>query len=126
MNDGPDPGAQWRRAFGRWGEDLAARHLQNAGLVVLSRNWLCREGELDLVLADGDKVVFCEVKTRATNAYGSPAESVTAEKITRVHRAAQRWLRAHRVGWCRTRYDVVTVFAPAGAHPQVRHIAGAF
>ncbi|MFI5609238.1 YraN family protein [Amycolatopsis sp. NPDC051903] len=126
MNDGPNPGALWRRAVGRWGEDLAARHLQNAGLVVLSRNWLCREGELDLVLSDGDKVVFCEVKTRTGTGFGTPAESVTDEKIGRIRRAAQRWLQAHRVGWCATRYDVVTILAPAGAHPEVHHIAGAF
>lgn len=95
-------------------------------MVLLSRNWRCREGELDLVLADQDRVVFCEVKTRSGDAYGAPGETVTPEKIARVHRAAMRWLREHRVGWCRTRYDVVTVYARAGEQPVVRHLAGAF
>ncbi|MFE3171761.1 YraN family protein [Amycolatopsis sp. NPDC059090] len=126
MNDGPHPGAQWRRTFGRWGEDLAARHLQAAGMVLLSRNWHCREGELDLVLSEGDRVIFCEVKTRSSTEYGTPAESVTPEKIDRVHRAAMRWLKEHRVGWCRIRYDVVTVYAPDGEEPVVRHLVGAF
>ncbi|HWD06965.1 MAG TPA: YraN family protein [Amycolatopsis sp.] len=126
MNDGPNPAALWRRALGRWGEDLAARHLQRAGFVVLSRNWLCREGELDLVLADGDLVIFCEVKTRTGTYFGTPAESITDDKIARLHRAAQRWLQAHRVGWCRTRYDVVTILAPTGRQPEIHHIPGAF
>ncbi|MFF0145485.1 putative endonuclease [Amycolatopsis sulphurea] len=130
MNDDPDPGALWRRTFGRWGEDLALRHLQNAGMILLSRNWHCREGELDLVLSERNRgrdcVVFCEVKTRSGDSHGTPGESVTPEKAERVHRAALRWLREHRVGWCRTRYDVVTVFARAGVQPVVRHLAGAF
>ncbi|GAA3577739.1 YraN family protein [Amycolatopsis ultiminotia] len=126
MKDEPHPGALWRRTFGRWGEDLAVRHLQAAGMVLLSRNWHCREGELDLVLSDRERVVFCEVKTRSGDAYGTPAESVTAEKIDRVHRAAMRWLREYRVGWCRTRYDVVTVFARVGRQPVIQHFAGAF
>ena len=126
MNDAAHPGAHWCRTFGRWGEDLAARHLQDAGLILLDRNWHCREGELDLVLSEGSRVVFCEVKTRSSTEYGSPAESVTQEKIDRVHRAAMRWLRARHVGWCRVRYDVVTVYAPHGEEPVVHHIPGAF
>ncbi|WP_027927901.1 YraN family protein [Amycolatopsis benzoatilytica] len=126
MNDAPNHGALWRQTFGRWGEDLAARRLQDAGLVLLDRNWHCREGELDLVLSEGARVVFCEVKTRSGTEYGSPAESVTQEKIDRVHRAAMRWLREHHVGWCRVRYDVVTVYAPRGEDPVVQHIRGAF
>ena len=51
-------------AVGRYGEDVAARHLTEAGLVVLARNWRCREGEIDIVARDGDVLVVCEVKTR--------------------------------------------------------------
>ncbi|GAA4530910.1 YraN family protein [Amycolatopsis samaneae] len=116
----------WRREFGRWGEQLAAGYLQRAGLVLLSRNWSCREGELDLVLTDRARVVFCEVKTRSGTEYGLPSETVTPEKAERVRRAAHQWLRTFRVGWCRTRYDVVTVLACPGERPRVRHIEAAF
>ncbi|MDT8915471.1 YraN family protein [Amycolatopsis sp. PS_44_ISF1] len=126
MKDSLQQRARWRREFGRWGEDLAARYLQAAGLVLLSRNWSCREGELDLVLSEGERVVFCEVKTRSGDEYGTPSESVTPEKADRVRKAAEQWLRVFGVGWCRTRYDVVAVFAPVGGQPSVRHIAGAF
>jgi putative endonuclease len=66
--------------LGRRGEDLAASYLESHGLVVLSRNWRCREGELDLVLTDGEQVVVCEVKTRAGTGFGTPAEAVDDEK----------------------------------------------
>ena len=60
-------------AVGRYGEDVAARHLTEAGLVVLERNWRCREGEIDIVARDGDVLVVCEVKTRRSTTYGTPA-----------------------------------------------------
>ena len=62
-------------AVGRYGEDVAVRHLTEAGLVVLERNWRCREGEIDIVARDGDVLVVCEVKTRRSTAYGDTARS---------------------------------------------------
>jgi putative endonuclease len=108
------------------GEDLAAKHLEGLGLVVLSRNWRCREGELDLVATDGTTLVVCEVKTRSGSRFGIPAEAVTDEKIGRIRRLANHWLRTFKVGWCPIRFDVVSILAPAGESPTVTHIAGAF
>ena len=56
-----------------YGERLAARHLVEQGLVVLDRNWRCDAGEIDLVLRDGAVLVVCEVKTRTSDACGTPA-----------------------------------------------------
>ena len=70
-------GAGPRLALGEYGERLAARHLVEQGMVVLDRNWRCDEGEIDLVLREGDVLVICEVKTRASLACGSPHEAVT-------------------------------------------------
>ncbi|MEC3980308.1 YraN family protein [Amycolatopsis sp. H20-H5] len=121
-----DARAAWRVELGRRGEELAARHLENTGLVVLSRNWRSRAGELDLVLTDGRTLVVCEVKTRSGVEYGLPAEAVTPEKRERIRRLAQQWLRDHEVGWCPVRYDVVAVLAPRGQNPSLKHIKGAF
>ncbi|MGZ6792765.1 MAG: YraN family protein, partial [Mycobacteriales bacterium] len=66
-----------RQALGRWGEEHAVRHLEAAGYEVLSRNWRCREGELDIVARSGGALVFVEVKARTGTAYGEPAEAVT-------------------------------------------------
>ena len=48
-------------ALGRFGEDLAVRQLERAGLEILDRNWRCSEGEIDIVARDGDTLVICEV-----------------------------------------------------------------
>ncbi|HEX4703522.1 MAG TPA: YraN family protein [Pseudonocardiaceae bacterium] len=112
--------------LGRRGEDLAAKYLTDRGLVLLSRNWRCRDGELDLVATDGRTLVVCEVKTRTSGDYGDPAEYVTPPKMLRVRRATNAWLQRHRVGWCAVRFDVVTVLWPIDAEPVLRHIRGAF
>ena len=62
------------------------------GYEVLARNWRCRDGELDLVLRDGRRFVFCEVKTRTSDAFGAPVEAVTRAKQMRLRRLAARWL----------------------------------
>jgi len=114
------------QAFGSYGEDLAAKHLESVGLVVLSRNWRCREGELDLVATDGHTLVVCEVKTRSGSGFGPPEEAVTDEKAERIRRLATQWLRRYKVGWCPVRFDVVAILAPPGEKPTVTHLRGAF
>jgi putative endonuclease len=112
--------------LGRRGEQLAATHLQKLGFVVLSKNWRCREGELDLVVTDGRTLVVCEVKTRAGTNFGDPAEAITADKVARIRRITARWLSTFRVGWCPIRFDVIAVYAPPGGEVRLRHIPGAF
>jgi len=118
--------ARHRRDLGAWGEDLALRYLQDRGLVLLARNWRCREGELDLVFTDRVRVIFCEVKTRSGIEFGLPTETVGEEKAGRVRRAAQRWLREFRLGWCPVRYDVVTILAEPGTAARLEHLEAAF
>ncbi len=112
--------------LGRRGEDLAAQYLQQRGMVVLSRNWRCRDGELDLVLADGDELVVCEVKTRSGVRFGLPAEAVDHRKSRRIRRLAQSWMTAHGVRWCPVRFDVLAIVAEPGREPVVTHYESAF
>src|ERR1700759_1476826 len=91
--------------IGRRGEDLAADYLSERGLVVLSRNWRCRDGELDVVATDGSTLVVCEVKTRTTDDFGDPAQFVTPVKMRRIRAATHAWLRSYRVGWGEVRVD---------------------
>jgi len=81
-----------RRVLGASGEDAVAAWYQARGYAVVARNWRCKEGELDLVLAEGRLYVFCEVKTRTTDAFGAPQEAVTRAKQQRLRRLAARWL----------------------------------
>ncbi len=119
----PDP----RRALGAAGEDAVARWYADAGYHVLDRNWRCREGELDLVVAAPGRLVFCEVKTRRGTAFGSPAEAVTVTKQRRLRTLAARWLAEHPGARARDlRFDVASVLAPRGGAPVIDVIEGAF
>jgi putative endonuclease len=128
--DTPERPPDGRRRLGRRGEDVAAEHLAARGLVVLDRNWRCREGELDLVAADGARLVVAEVKARSGTGYGVPAEAVTPPKAARVRRLAQRWLAERHArgepGFDEVRFDVVAVLLAPGAAPRVEHYEGAF
>ena len=112
--------------LGRRGEDLAVAYLEQPGLVVLSRNWRCRDGEIDLVARDGDALVFCEVKTRRGTGYGHPVEAVTPTKQRRLRTLAQRWLVAHEEHARDLRFDVVGVLVRGEGPAVVTHLPGAF
>ena len=117
-------------AVGRHGEELAARHLEAAGLRLLARNWRCREGELDIVARDGAVLVFVEVKTRSSLAYGAPAEAVGRAKSARIRHLALRWIMAQRDEpepqfWEAVRFDVVAVVRGRDGF-EVTHLPGVF
>jgi putative endonuclease len=115
---------------GRYGEDVASQHLLDAGLVIISRNWRCKAGELDIVASEGPTLVFCEVKTRTSLAFGDPAEAVSPAKAARIRRLAVQWLGEHRDDdsnyWPELRFDVVAVLRPPRGIERVEHIRGAF
>jgi putative endonuclease len=111
-------------AVGRYGERVAARYLADTGLQILDRNWRCAAGELDLVARDGPVVVFAEVKTRSSEAYGSPAEAVSAGKAERLQRLAVLWLEAHGLTMAEVRFDVVSVLRRRVGAADVDHLRG--
>jgi putative endonuclease len=99
----------YRQRLGAAGEDLAARWYEQAGYQVVARNWRCRDGELDLVLRSRRTVVFCEVKTRTSDRFGTPAEAVTMTKQRRIRGLAARFLRENPQHCQAIRFDVVAV-----------------
>ncbi len=115
-----------RQAIGAYGERLAARHLEERGLRVLARNWRCADGEVDLILRDGDDVVFCEVKTRRTTAFGPPAAAVDPRKVRKLRLLAVRWLAESGTTARQIRFDVVEVFPQPRGAGRVVHIRAAF
>lgn len=114
--------------LGRRGEEMAAQYLVDQGLKILARNWRCSEGELDIVATDGQQtVVFCEVKTRSGEGFGSPLEAVTRAKRQRIRRLAFLWMSALRpTAWVTVRFDVIGVLLCRGAEPSITHVAEAF
>ncbi|MBA3720690.1 MAG: YraN family protein [Nocardioidaceae bacterium] len=113
-----------RAALGAFGEEVAARHLVTKGMAILDRNWRCDIGEIDLVARDRDVLVVCEVKTRRGLGFGTPADAVTWDKLSRLRRLAARWLVEHPVGAVEVRIDVVEVLVLSNDGPRVEHLVG--
>ena len=96
---------------GRIGEDLAHRFLRARGCTVVARNYrtLSGSGEVDLIVKDGQKVAFVEVKTRSSEEFGAPESAVDAEKRGRVEHAARDYARRAEIPWQDTRFDIVSI-----------------
>jgi putative endonuclease len=95
-------GLQWEQA--------ALAHLRRHGLVLVEANFQCKGGEIDLIMRDGDTLVFVEVRQRASMTHGGAAASITTAKIRRLVRAAQSYLvRLPDTPPCR--FDVVAIDA---------------
>ncbi|AKK11359.1 YraN family protein [Corynebacterium uterequi] len=97
-------------ALGQRGEEYAASWLQAHGYYLIARNVRYRCGEIDIIAADGDDIVFVEVKTRRTRDFGA-AEAVDAAKLARMRAAAARWL--DDKPWMSVRFDVLELIEDA-------------
>ena len=97
------------KRLGEWGEVEAQRYLEAMGYVFVERKYRAPEGEIDLVMQDGDIVAFVEVKTRSSNKFGSPEESVSKVKRQRLQRAAWAFLEEHEMLNASWRIDVVAI-----------------
>ncbi len=108
------------QARGRWGEAQAAVWYERRGCVVLDRNWRCDRGELDLVVADGEVLVFVEVKARASDTFGTASAAVGERKQHTLRMLAARWLGDHPDRRGDIRFDVVAI---TGTRVEVIHHA---
>ncbi|MEG9248547.1 YraN family protein [Arthrobacter sp. Soc17.1.1.1] len=108
--------------LGRRGEATAAAYLQQAGLRIVDRNWRCPAGEIDLVAVDGSTLVIVEVKTRSSDDFGQPLESITAAKLERLYLLASRWARAHSLRFSGFRIDAVGVLDDGSGTPRIEHV----
>ena len=121
------PRAHPPHALGRWGEDQAARVLEERGWRILARNYRFGRREVDLVARRGAVLAFVEVKTRAGRGFGEPEESVTALKRREVEAVARDFVRRHRIGSLEIRFDVVAIVVGPGRRVErLTHIPGAW
>ena len=116
---------QARLNLGAWGEDQAALYLQRQGLKIVARNFMTPVGEVDIVSRTRKEIIFVEVKTRRTNAYGTPAEAVGLRKQRQIIRAAQWYLAAHKIS-LQPRFDVIAVMPDGAGRARVEHLVAAF
>lgn len=111
---------------GRLGEEAAAAELRRRGCSILTTNFRGPRGELDLVVRDGDFLVFVEVKTRSSEAWVRPADAVNAAKRRRLVLTAQHYLRQLEDPCVKWRFDVVEVLLEDGRVREVRVLVNAF
>ena len=116
---------QERLSLGRWGEEEAVRYLQRLGMKILERNFRTPVGEIDIIARKGRLLLFIEVKTRRSFAFGAPQEAVGPAKQRQIVRTAQWYLARGAGKGLQPRFDVVAVM-PAAAGAEVLHIPDAF
>jgi len=114
-------------SLGRWGEERAAEFLKAKGYRILETNYKNRIGEIDIIASDGKTLLFVEVKTRRSLAYGQPYESVTRHKQMKIARVAFAYLK-HRCGTVdvNARFDVISIIRDESGQARIEYIPHAF
>ncbi len=109
-----------RKELGKLGEELAERHLRQKGYRTLERNFRTRYGEIDLVMKDGEYLVFVEVKSRRSLVCGEPHEAIDGRKKDQLLKMAEEYLERNPFGGD-LRFDGVSVYFSPGAAEQILH-----
>ncbi|HHY60175.1 MAG TPA: YraN family protein [Clostridia bacterium] len=115
-----------RKVTGQEGEELAARYLEEQGYKILERNYRCALGEIDIIACDNEDLVFIEVKTRTSRAFGYPQESITRSKQFRLKKIALKYLAEKRPLYRNYRFDVVSILMRNGKIDSIDVIRNAF
>lgn len=113
---------------GAWGEALAAAYLQKKRYKIVTANYRCRYGEIDLIVANRKCLVFVEVKLRKNDRFASAYEFVDQYKQDRLRTTAELYL-SQNPTTLQPRFDVIEIYAPQGTatvKPQIHHMEGAF
>ncbi|MFC1997279.1 YraN family protein [Chloroflexota bacterium] len=115
-----------RQALGYWGETIAAEYLVNKGYLVIERNLRTSYGEIDLIAKDGKFLVFVEVKTRATDAFGPPEASITRQKKEHLIASARTFLQTFSNSDTNWRIDVIAIRKlKSESTPEIIHFENA-
>ncbi|NLW17024.1 MAG: YraN family protein [Firmicutes bacterium] len=97
------------REVGRLGEEAALRFLQKQGYRLITRNFYCPYGELDLIMQRGRQLVFVEVKARTSTRFGTPEEAISSQKLRRLRQAISCYLQQEAPPHYGLRLDVIAV-----------------
>lgn len=107
---------------GERGELLALKAMEKKGYKLIRRNYICKLGEIDLIMRKGKQLVFVEVKSRDVGSYGRPMESINAQKLKKIERTAQLFLLGYRDPYDSVQLDVCEVFLDSGAVNHVSNV----
>lgn len=108
------------------GERAAEKFLRRLHYKILTRNYECSGGEIDLIARDGDTLVFVEVRTRSSGNSIRPDEIINPAKWSRVEKTARYFLMKKSLQHLPSRFDLVTVHMPDGKAPTVEHFPDAY
>ena len=110
---------------GAQGESLACAYLEQHSYEIVERNWRCALGEIDIIAIDPDGVlVFCEVKCRSGEGFGSPLEAITYAKVRKLRQLVGHYLATHPSHPQQIRLDALGIVARRGYAPVFTHIEG--
>lgn len=118
---------KYNKEIGNYGETLASNFLINNSYIILDMNYRNKYGEIDIICRKNNLIIFCEVKSRYTNSFGCPIESVTYYKQKQIIKLSQIYLLYKKYHNYNVRYDVIEViFNNTNASFKVNHIKDAF
>jgi putative endonuclease len=116
-----------RKLLGQWGEKYCEKFLKRKGLKVLTQNFSCKTGEIDLIMVDTKgSIVFVEVRTKADEKFVEAESSITTAKKNKLKRAARYFLSTQNIENRPFRFDIVTIVLGRKGRPQLRHYENAF
>lgn len=96
--------------IGKLGEEIASKFLQKNKYNILSRNFKCKQGEIDIIASKDNEIVFCEVKTRSNKHFGDPIDAVDINKQKHIWNTAMYYLHLHDMLNSFVRFDVLEVY----------------
>lgn len=113
-----------KRIFGDQGEYIALEYLEKKGMTLLQKNFLVRTGEIDLVMQDKKEVVFVEVKTRSSDAFGSASEAITPTKLQRIKKAIEQYFFSQEKNMYEESFRIDAICISLGKdqkNPEIEH-----
>lgn len=110
-----------RHEIGKIGEDLATKYLENLGYSIIERNFVAKQGEIDIIAKDKKEIVFIEVKTRTNNLYGEPVDAVNEPKQKHLVNTASYYLYSRHMENEFVRFDVIEVYLKDNTY-KINHI----
>lgn len=111
--------------IGKWGEDSAVEYLHRIGYTILERNWRHQKSEIDIIAMNKDVLIIIEVKSRTSEYFASPEESVNEKKMRFLTFAAGAYMEKINHDW-EVRFDIISVLFRENQEPQLTHFKDAF
>ncbi len=115
-----------KKNLGKFGEDSAAKFLEDNGYTIIARNFRIRSAEIDIIAQLGNVIIFVEVKARSNIRHGLPSEAVNFRKQKKIIEAAGVFLQDENFSDCACRFDVVEVYLHGERVENINHIENAF